>query len=190
MELNGDGRLRPGFFVHSALDLFSSHKQCVGWNAFHQEYIRPDRAAGTDNGISPQDDSIGVDDHIVLDLGVTLDSLDDITMLILLEATCAEGDAVVELHTVSDDAGFADNHAGTVIDEKMRADFCSGMNIDSRATVSPLGHHAREKGNLCDVEQMSHPLDGNRFEAGIGQDNFLKTTGCGVSRKGGLHIGL
>ena len=41
---------------------------------------------------------------------------------ILLETAGAKGDAMVEFHPVTDDAGFPDDHTGSVVDEEVGAD--------------------------------------------------------------------
>ena len=57
----------------------------------------------------------------------------------------SQRDPVIQLHVRTDLARLANDHAGSVIDEKMRPDFCAGMNVDSRPAVGPFRHHARDE---------------------------------------------
>ena len=58
---------------------------------------------------------------------------------------------------------FTDDHAGAVVDKKMRTDFCTGMNIDPSPAVCPLGHDARNQGHLI-IKQMRHSMNGDSFQ--------------------------
>ena len=73
----------------------------------------------------------GVDRDARVDVRMALRPLHDAASLVVLEAARAQRDALVDLHAVADDAGFADHHAGAVIDEEEPADRGAGMDVDA-----------------------------------------------------------
>ena len=55
---------------------------------------------------------------------------------------------------------LANDYAGAVVDEEMRADLRAGMNIDAGAAVRPLGHDARNQAAL--FRKAGAPFDKSR----------------------------
>jgi len=53
-------------------------------------------------------------------------ALDDVAGPSLAKTSARQRHAVIQLHTFADFAGFADDHAGAVVYEKMRAIFAPG----------------------------------------------------------------
>ena len=51
----------------------------------------------------------------VLNIRMALDALDGVAVFILGEALRAQGHALIELYIVADDAGFANDHALSLI---------------------------------------------------------------------------
>ena len=178
------------FLVEAALDLLSPYQQRVGWDAFHQEDVGADRAPCTDHGVASEDDAVRIDHDIVLDTRMAAQALDDLPLLIFLEAAGTEGDAMVKFYPVADDAGLPDDDAGSMVDEEVGADRGTGMDVDPCAAVGPFGHHAWKKGDILLVEQVRDALDGDRLETGVRQNDLLETARCGIAREGGFDIGL
>src|SRR5262245_18721615 len=74
-----------------------------------------------------------------------------------------------------------------MVDEEMRTDLRTGMNIDSGAAVCPLGHDARNQRHLS-VEQMRHSINGDRLQRRIGEDDFLVSRSSRVPFVSGVDI--
>ena len=60
--------------------------------------------------------------------------------------------ALIHLHVVADDAGLADDRAGAVVHEEMRADLRARVQVHAGAGVRPLGHDARDEGDVLEVK--------------------------------------
>lgn len=116
-------------------------------------------------------------------------ALEDPAFRVLGEAAGAEGDAVVEFHGVADAAGLADDDAGAVIDEKVRADPGPGVDVDPGAAVGPFGHHAGDEGDALAEEDMGGALDGDGLDGRVGNDDDLDAGGGRIALVGGLDIG-
>src|SRR4029450_10176087 len=99
----------------------------------------------------------------------------DFAVLVLLKAARTERDRVIKLNARADLRRFTDDYAGAVIDKKMRADFCPGMNVDAGTAVRPFGHDARNQGHLV-VKQVRHSMSGDGLQRGISEDNFFVTS--------------
>ena len=121
---------------------------------------------------------------------MALEPLDNGPFLIFLEASGTKRHSMIEFHPVSDHAGLPDDDTCTMVDEEMRADCGTWVDIDTGTAVGPFGHHPREEGNLLLVEQMRDALNGYGLESRISQNDFLETPGGRIARVGGLDIGL
>ena len=56
--------------------------------------------------------------------------------------------AVIHLHVIADDRGFAHDRAGAMIHEEVRADLRAGMQVHAGARVRPLAHDARNERHI------------------------------------------
>jgi len=74
-------------------------------HGLREEHVAADDAAAADGGLAAEDGGAGIDGDVVLDVGVAFYAFDGVAVLVLGEAECAEGDALVELHVVADDGG-------------------------------------------------------------------------------------
>ena len=97
---------------------------------------------------------------------------------------------LVHLHVAADDGGLADNGAGAVVHEEMRADLRAWMEIHAGAGMGPLGHDSGDEGDFLEIELMRQPLDGDGFNARISDDHFLFAEGSRVAVVGRLRVGL
>src|SRR5690349_174138 len=84
-----------------------------------------------------------------------------------------ERNILIHLHAIADLAGFADDCPGTVINEKVRPNFRTWMNINASPGVSPFGHNARNQSDFQTIELMREPLHRNRLNKWIGYNHFL-----------------
>ncbi len=74
-------------------------------------------------------------------------------------AGAAERDALVEGDVAADDGGFADDHAGGVIDEEPPAEQRAGMDIDAGEEAGDLREHAGRRRSLCAPERVGDAVD-------------------------------
>ena len=158
-------------------------------NAVHEEDIGTDGGLRADDGFAAEDGGVGIDGHVIADVRMTFAALADASGIVLGEAARAEGDAMIEFDVTADAAGLADDHAGAVIDEKVRADARAGMDVDAGAAVRPFGHHAWQDGCASGVEHMCQALDGDGFDERIGENDFLAEKRGGVALIGGGDVG-
>src|SRR6266542_1965597 len=98
----------------------------------------------------------------------------DFAVLVLLKTARTERDRVIKLNARPDLRCFTNDYAGTVIDEKVFADFRAWVNVDPGAAVSPFGHDAWNQRHFV-VKEMRHSINGNRFK------NSLKTSSAFAS---------
>ena len=113
----------------------------------------------------------------------------DFAVLVLLKTARAQRHRVIQLHPLPNVAGLADDDSGPVIDEKMRADLCAGMNVDPGARVGPLRHEPRNERHFSFVKQMRHSLDRDRFDRRIRNDDLLVTRRSWIAFVGRVNIG-
>ena len=112
-----------------------------------------------------------------------------LAVLVFLKAARSQGHGVIQFYPRPDPAGFAHDHAGAVIDEKMRADFRAGMNIDAGAGMGPFRHEPRDQRHFFFVKKMRHSLDRDRFNRRIRDDDFLVTRCRRIAFVSGVDIG-
>ena len=97
---------------------------------------------------------------------------------------------MVDFDVAAEAGGFADDDPGAVVDEEVRANLGTGVDIGAGALVGVLGKHAREKRNAEAIELVGDALQRDREDARVGEDDFLDAARGGVAPIGGLHIGL
>lgn len=91
---------------------------------------------------------------------------------------------------VADHGRLADHDPSAVIDEEVRPDSCTWMDVDSGATVAGFGEHARQQGYVEFMEHMCYPLQRNRQHAWVRKYDLLHTAGRGVPPIRSSHVGL
>ena len=111
-----------------------------------QPYATADDAAVADHGVAAQHSGSSVNYHVIAHIGMALAALHQIAIFILLEALGAQGYALIQLHMMSDVAGLADYHAGTMVDEEIVADVRARVDVDTRQLMSVLCHHTGDQG--------------------------------------------
>ena len=113
----------------------------------------------------------------------------DFAVLIFLKTARAESDAVIKLHSRTDLRRFANDHAGPMIDEKVRTDFCARMNVDPGPAVRPLGHDSRNERQIHFIKNMRHSLDRDRFERRVSKNDFFVASRRGIAFKCRIDVG-
>ena len=141
-----------------------------------------------DHGLAAEDGGVGVDHDLVLNRGMALDVAEDLTVLVARESEGSERHALVNLNTVADVGGFADDHARSVVDEESPADVRAGVDVDAGLAVGVLGHHPRDQGSAQDEEFMRDPKDRHGRDAWIAEEDFLEILGGGIAVERGLNI--
>ena len=109
-------------------------------------------------------------------------------LLALAGGKRAKGNALINFYIVADLGGFADHDAGTVVDEKVSANGCAGVDINAGFAVGVLGHNTGNKGDLHLVQHMGIAIHKNGIQAGIRENHFLPAVGSGVALKLSVHI--
>ena len=110
------------------------------------------------------------------------------TIAVGLEAQGAERHPLIHLHVVADVAGFADHHAGAVVDEKAVTNGRARMDVDAGLRVGGLGHHPRNVRHAELQQHIGEAIDRDRLEAGVAKNNLMVTAGRRVAAKSGGHI--
>ena len=77
-----------------------------------------------------------------------------------------------------------------MVDEEMTADARAGVDINSGLAMRPLGHHARHERKVLAVEKMRDTLDGDGFEEGVGENDFVAGARGGVTLVGCFDVWL
>jgi len=92
-----------------------------GTSGFHRAgkpYVTADDAVITHICIAAENGGIGVDNHVVSDVGMALDALDGIAVIVQFKGFCTKGNALIELDMFAYDGGFTDNNTGAMVDKE------------------------------------------------------------------------
>ena len=117
----------------------------------HEEDIGTNGGSLADHSFPAKYRGVWVNSDVITNIGMTLSSLDNHAVIILLQAAGSKRYRMIEFHMMTNPARLPDDQAGSMIDEEVSPDGSSGMDIDSGALVGPLRHHAREQLNACPV---------------------------------------
>ena len=132
----------------------------------------------------------GVDDDVVADVRMALDSLDGVAVFVQLKALRAERDALIELHMLADGRRLADDDAGAVVDKEVVADRCARVDVDAGELVGVFGHHARQHGDAHFVQPVRHAVNADGFKRGVGEHDLVAAHRGGVAVVSGLNVGF
>ena len=64
------------------------------------------------------------------------------------------------------------------------------VNVDPGQAVGIFGHHAGNQRRLNGIEHMSQPLNGDRLDAGVTQNDLVVGNRGRIPRVRGRHVGL
>ena len=113
--------------------------------------------------------------HVAQDIGVVADEdavADGGVALAVLLAGAAQRDALVHGHVAAHDGGFADDHAGGVVDEETPAEQRAGMNIDAGEEAADLREDARRQAQIVTPKPVRNAVNPHRPEPRIAEQNF------------------
>lgn len=84
-----------------------------------------------DSRISAEYRRVGVDHDMVFDCRMAFDVTQILSTFIFREAERAEGDSLIDLDMIPDDAGLSDDDSCSVVDKEVAAERRLGMNVDA-----------------------------------------------------------
>ena len=157
----------------------------VGVDGACDEGVSADDCVFTYDGIAAENGGSCVNGDIVQNCRVALFARKS---LAASRGKSSQRNALINLHILADDCGFANHNAGTVVDKEVLADGCTRMDVNARFGVGVFCHESRENRNMQKVEFMGNAVDGRCHEAGIGEDDFVEAAGCGVAVISGVQI--
>src|SRR5208283_1210670 len=91
-------------------------------------------------------------------------------------------------HALADDRRLSDDDAGTVVDEKTRADLRSRVDIDTGCRMRKLCDDAGEEGNTQEIEFVSQAMVSDCPNARIADPYLFDALGRGVALVGSQNI--
>jgi hypothetical protein len=144
---------------------------------------------GSDRRLSSQNGGIWIDRNPILNVGVSLAALFNPALIIFLEAPRSQGNPMIELYMVTDNAGFSDDDTSSVIDKEIVTDLGAWMNIDPGSAMGPLGHNPREQWQLHQVKGVGDALNSDRLDTRIANDYFLVALTCRIALICRFYIG-
>ena len=159
----------------------------IGGDGVSEPDIGTDDGAGADGRLTAENRRVGINGYVVFDGRV---AFGDVAGIGIGNADGAERDALIHLDAFADNGRFADDDAGSVIDEETLADLCAGVDVDAGAVVYVFAHHAGEDGDAALMEDVRESVDGEGTEAGIGQDDFGGTFGGRIAFVCGSQVGV
>ena len=90
---------------------------------------------------------------------------------------------LINQNVVANFGGFADYDAHAMIDKKTPADGGAWVNFDSGEKAGELRDHARHQRYVGLIELMGEPMEQDRMEPGIAQENLENALGGRVFAK-------
>src|SRR4051812_39517475 len=123
---------------------------------------------------SAKDRGIGVYDDAIFQRGMTLGAADKLTFTVGLEAERTQCHTLIQLDMFADFGCLADYHTRAVVDEEMLANRGARVDIDARASVGPLGHHAWNERYVEFVQHVCQPIDRDSLQSRIAEDHFVE----------------
>ncbi len=153
----------------------------MGRNRLGQPDVTANDRIRANYGFASKYGGPSVDDDVVFDGRVPLFPSDDIAGFILWKTQGADRDALIELHVVTDIRGFADHHAGAVIDEETLSDLGARVDIDPGSGMRILGHDARQKRDADPHQLVRNSEYADGVDRRISEYDFIRALGRGIS---------
>lgn len=114
---------------------------------------------------------------------------DYLAVIIEFEAFRTEGDTLVESDMLADDAGFADDKAGAVVDAEVVSDLRAGMDVDSGGRMSQFGDDAGQERDARLEQCVREAVMGHGDQCRVAEYHFFEAAGGRVSVEDGFDIG-
>ena len=134
----------------------------VGVNGTRDECVAADNSVFAHDCIAAENGGSGVNGNVVLNRRVAFFAGKSLTASC---RECAQRNALINLHVLADDRGFANDDAGAVIDKEVLADGCARVDVDTRFGMGVFGHESRENRNMQKVEFMGDAVNGRCHES-------------------------
>ena len=160
----------------------------VGGHIFGDPHVTTDDSIVTD-GNAAEDGTVAVYDDIVFEDRMAVNALDGASLLVERKALGTEGDTLVELHVVAEDAGGTDDDTRAVVDGEVVADGGGRVYVDACLAMGHLGDDARDEGHAQQVQLMGYAVAHDGAYGGVAADDLAIAGGSGVALVGGYHIG-
>lgn len=176
------------FFGSDGYSVAGFGNKAIGGDAFQKENVTSDDGVMTQHSFPSEDGGIGVDNDIVLDGWMALYVFDGIAVFVERETFRTQCDTLVDFDTFSDFCRFADDHAGSVVNEEAAIDGGSGVDVDSRLGMSPFIHNTRDDWHIESVQFMGDTMGGDCQHAGVRQLDFGVAECRRVAVVGGFYI--
>lgn len=116
-------------------------------------------------------------------------ALDGVAVVVERETLGSQGDSLVELHVVADDAGGPDDYARAVVDGEMVADGSRRMDVDASLGMGHLGNDSWNQGHAELYQFVGYAVVGEGLDDGIARDDLAEVLSGGVAVVGCLHVG-
>src|SRR5579884_2696540 len=100
----------------------------------------------------------------------------------------SQGYALIECDVIANLTRFANDDPHPVIDEEAATDARAGMNLDSSYPAIQMRDQAGYDRNAQYVQSMSQPMEQQRMQPGIGEQNLQQIGSRGVTLKYNLNI--
>lgn len=140
----------------------------IRWNVFKHNGVCADFDVVA-NGYVAQNFCACAYYHVVAQRGMAF---------VMLLARSAQGCALVNRAVITDDGGLTDNYAHAVVDEQIFADFCAGVDFDTRKKPAQLRQQSSQKTQVYYVEKMRNAMPNYRMHARVQQKDFQRAS-CG-----------
>jgi FMN-dependent oxidoreductase (nitrilotriacetate monooxygenase family) len=154
-------------------------RDVAGWrHALRQPHVAANGGAGAD-GDAAQDCRAGVDHHVVFDDRVARHALDQYTLFVSREALGAQRHMLVQAHALADDRGFADHHAGAMVDEEAGADLRRRVDVDAGRRMCDVRYQTRQERRAETVQAMGQAVVQDGDGARIAQHDSATEVAAG-----------
>ncbi len=100
----------------------------------------------------------------------------------------AEGHVLIEQHVVADFGGFADDDAHAMVNEEALADAGSGVDLNAGEGAGDVAHHAGDGVPAAAIKPMGQPVQENRVDAGVEQQDLQCVPGGRVALVDGIDL--
>ena len=117
--------------------------------------VTADNAVIANFCVTSKNGCVCIYNNIIADIGVTLDIFNGCAVFVKLKAFCTESNALINFNVVSNCCGFADNDTCTMVNEKIFANSCTCVNINTCFLVGIFRHNTGNKRNLKGIKLMS-----------------------------------
>ncbi len=99
-----------------------------------------------------------------------------------------QGDGLINTYSFTDDGGFTNDHAGSVIDKESVINLRTGMNIDSGLAMRLFRDDARQQRKVELMQLMGQPIVHHRMNSRVAEQHIIHAARGGVTLISGEDI--